>query len=310
MEQGTRFKAMYASLGLTVDDVANFLQVSPRTVQLWISGRVRIPYAAYKLVRLQLRYELPGDAWKGWHLSAGRLYTPEGFELNPHDFSWWGLLVRRASMFSVCYTDLVSLRAARLGELAMTAGRPAGDVRGYAEACAQSFAPALEVPARSAPDGNHGESYVVGGASLGPYCYAWPSTYVFHPLSKPLRGSTASASASVLTRSSASLLTPICDSLSDRLSPLHLSHLLRHSVQVLPLSCLLPRLTLPCSSGTGTSRQQSSSASSGSVNSRKHSKGLHHLTLSQSCPRTPRRPTAPVLRSGTSATPPSDQGGH
>lgn len=94
---------MYASLGLTVDDVANFLQVSPRTVQLWISGRVRIPYAAYKLLRLQLRYELPGDAWKGWHLSAGRLYTPEGFELNPHDFSWWGLLVRRAQMFSSLY---------------------------------------------------------------------------------------------------------------------------------------------------------------------------------------------------------------
>lgn len=98
---------MYASLGLTVDDVANFLQVSPRTVQLWVSGRVRIPYAAYKLLRLQLRYELPGDAWKGWHLSAGRLYTPEGLELNPHDFSWWGLLVRRAAMFSVCYADLV-----------------------------------------------------------------------------------------------------------------------------------------------------------------------------------------------------------
>lgn len=298
---------MYASLGLTVDDVANFLQVSPRTVQLWISGRVRIPYAAYKLMRLQLRYELPGDAWKGWNLSAGRLYTPEGFELNPHEFTWWGLLVRRAAMFSVCYTDLVSLRAAWLGAPAHTSGRPAGDVQSYAEPCAQSFAPALEVSARSAPDGNHGESYVVGGASLGPYCYAWPSTYVFHQLSRLLHGSTASASASVLTRSSASPLTPICDSLSDRLSPLHLSHLLRYPVQVLPLSCLLPRLTLPSFSGTGTSRRKSSSASSGSVSSRKRSKDS---TPSQSCRRTPRRPTAPALRSGTSATPPSDQGGH
>lgn len=100
---------MYASLGLTVDDVANFLQVSPRTVQLWVSGRVRIPYAAYKLLRLQLRYELPGDAWKGWHLSAGRLYTPEGLELNPHDFSWWGLLVRRAALFSTLYAKTATV---------------------------------------------------------------------------------------------------------------------------------------------------------------------------------------------------------
>jgi hypothetical protein len=128
MEQGTRFKAMYASLGLTVDDVAHFLQVSPRTVQLWISGRVRIPYAAYKLLRLQLRYELPGDAWKGWHLSAGRLYTPEGFELNPHDFSWWGLLVRRAALFSSLYakTATVAGRAAPVQAVGTRSGTRPG----------------------------------------------------------------------------------------------------------------------------------------------------------------------------------------
>ncbi len=103
MEQGRKFKAMFSSLGLTVADVANFLQVSPRTVQLWVSGRVRIPYAAYKLMRLQLRYELPGEAWAGWHLSAGKLYTPENHELNPKDFSWWSLLVRRAAMFDALY---------------------------------------------------------------------------------------------------------------------------------------------------------------------------------------------------------------
>lgn len=109
---------MYASLGFTVDDVANFLQVSPRTVQLWVSGRVRIPYAAYKLLRLQLRYELPGDAWSGWHLSAGRLYTPEGFELNPRDFSWWGLLVRRAALFSTLYAKTATV-AGRTATAAM-----------------------------------------------------------------------------------------------------------------------------------------------------------------------------------------------
>jgi len=105
MEQALRFKAMYTRLGFSVADAAKFLQVTPRTVHEWISGRVRIPYAAYKLMRLQLHYELPGDAWRGWSLSAGRLYTPEGHELNPHDFTWWSLLCRKASMFSTLYAQ-------------------------------------------------------------------------------------------------------------------------------------------------------------------------------------------------------------
>ena len=94
---------MYARLGFSVADAAKFLQVTPRTVQEWISGRVRIPFAAYKLLRVQLHYELPGAAWDGWALSAGRLYTPEGHELRPQDFTWWSLLVRRAALFSVLY---------------------------------------------------------------------------------------------------------------------------------------------------------------------------------------------------------------
>jgi DNA-binding transcriptional regulator YiaG len=50
MDQALRFKAMYSRLGFSVVDVARFLQVTPRTVHAWISGRVRIPFAAYKRV--------------------------------------------------------------------------------------------------------------------------------------------------------------------------------------------------------------------------------------------------------------------
>lgn len=137
---------MYASLGLTVDDVAHFLQVSPRTVQLWVSGRVRIPYAAYKLMRLQLRYELPGDAWKGWHLSAGRLYTPEGFELNPHDFSWWGLLVRRAALFSSLYAKAATAAG-------RTAPAEAGQRLGAAQRPQAKFGPTDVVGRPAQPAG-------------------------------------------------------------------------------------------------------------------------------------------------------------
>lgn len=123
MEQARRFKAMYSQLGLTEADVARFLQVTTRTVYAWISGRVRIPYAAYKLLRLQLHYELPGDAWKGWSISAGRLYTPENLELHPRDFYWWGLLARKATMFNELYKANNELRAA----VASLPGGPVGD---------------------------------------------------------------------------------------------------------------------------------------------------------------------------------------
>lgn len=111
-EQGRRFRALYASLGFNANEVAQLLQVSTRSVHNWVSGAVPVPYMAMKLLRLMLRYELPGKDWDGWHLSAGKLYTPEGLALNPHDFTWWGLLVRRAAMFSVCYHELNHLRAA------------------------------------------------------------------------------------------------------------------------------------------------------------------------------------------------------
>lgn len=104
---------MYRRLGFSVADVAQFLQVSQRTVHVWLTGRVRIPFAAYKLLRIQLHYELPGEVWRGWHLSAGRLYTPEGHELRPQDFTWWGLLIRRAALFPTLYAASIELQALR-----------------------------------------------------------------------------------------------------------------------------------------------------------------------------------------------------
>lgn len=38
-------------------------------------------------------HELRSDHRQDWHISAGRLYTPERYELNHKDFSWWSLLV-------------------------------------------------------------------------------------------------------------------------------------------------------------------------------------------------------------------------
>ncbi|MBU2288425.1 MAG: helix-turn-helix domain-containing protein, partial [Gammaproteobacteria bacterium] len=95
----SRFKIACADAGLTIDEVAQMLHVTPRTVRYWFSGKTNVPFAAYKLLRILNRFELPGDAWAGWHMHSGRLWTPEGHGFEPRDGAWWSLLVRQARGF-------------------------------------------------------------------------------------------------------------------------------------------------------------------------------------------------------------------
>lgn len=89
---------MYRTLGWSRADCAEFLHLTERCLRNWEAGRRPVPFAAYKLLRLHLGYELPGSAWRGWSVSRGKLCTPEGHELSPHDAAWWSLLVRRAEV--------------------------------------------------------------------------------------------------------------------------------------------------------------------------------------------------------------------
>lgn len=96
-------------MGLSLDDVAKLLHVTPRTLHNWNSGRYDIPYAAVKLLRVLLRYELPHEDWRGWHFSAGKLYTPEGYSIAPHESGWWSLLVQRSKSFGTLYARCQAL---------------------------------------------------------------------------------------------------------------------------------------------------------------------------------------------------------
>jgi DNA-binding transcriptional regulator YiaG len=126
------FRTTYAGLGLTLPDVAKLLRVSPRTLQNWNSGRYDIPYTAFKLLRVLLRYELPHDDWRGWHFSGGKLWTPEGYSIAAHESGWWSLMVLRARQVEPLAArcrdlelQLVDLAAANLGgRLADRPGAP------------------------------------------------------------------------------------------------------------------------------------------------------------------------------------------
>ena len=53
------------------------LGVEARTVRNWEAGKTRIPYAAFKLLRLLTGGELPGAAWAGFFVHGDVLYSPE-----------------------------------------------------------------------------------------------------------------------------------------------------------------------------------------------------------------------------------------
>lgn len=64
------------------------------------------------------RMELPGESWRGWCFSGGRLWSPEGHSFKGTDSSWWSLLVRRADMFTVLLRERDRLRSELAAALA------------------------------------------------------------------------------------------------------------------------------------------------------------------------------------------------
>jgi hypothetical protein len=60
---GERFKILLLDAGLTPEQAGKELHVSPRTIRYWISGKVLVPYAAYKLIRIMRLFELPCAAF-------------------------------------------------------------------------------------------------------------------------------------------------------------------------------------------------------------------------------------------------------
>ena len=124
---------MCADAGLSIDQTANMLHVTPRTVRYWISGRVNIPYTAYRLIRILGRYELPDPAWRGWIMHSGKLWSPEGHGFVPADSSWWSRLCSQARYWRESYQRehlyaalLLRTGAAEAGQAERTASAEAG----------------------------------------------------------------------------------------------------------------------------------------------------------------------------------------
>ena len=87
-------------VGLGIEACANLLRVSERSIRGWESGETRIPYAAYKLLRVLKggRY-LAHPIWKDFIVQGDVLVTPEGHRFQAGELGWWSLLIRQARAF-------------------------------------------------------------------------------------------------------------------------------------------------------------------------------------------------------------------
>lgn len=82
--------------GLTTATAAALLRVSERSIRNWESGRVRIPYSAFRMVCVDAGYQLPGESWRGFLLRGDTIWSPEGKSFSSHDLAWWSLTCEMA----------------------------------------------------------------------------------------------------------------------------------------------------------------------------------------------------------------------
>lgn len=94
-----KFKAARLDLRMTHQDCAKLLRVSVRTLQNWEASAVRIPHAAYKLLRTISSGKHLGPEWRDFWIRGDTLYTPEGHRFRAGDLAWWSLLIRQAEAF-------------------------------------------------------------------------------------------------------------------------------------------------------------------------------------------------------------------
>lgn len=72
------FRDLRRGSGLTRKDAAAALDVTQRTIQNWENSGARIPWMAYRMLRILRGYALPGQAWEGWTVRGGELISPAG----------------------------------------------------------------------------------------------------------------------------------------------------------------------------------------------------------------------------------------
>lgn len=95
-----RFYIERMAAGLTQEQACEYLGVTRRTMYNWENGINRIPYPAFKLVRMRARRIVHVEGWEGWHFARdGALVTPDGRTFQPWELQNLQLVVSLARRY-------------------------------------------------------------------------------------------------------------------------------------------------------------------------------------------------------------------
>ena len=70
---------------LTTQQVAKLLDVTHRTLLNWEKGQSRIPYTAFRVLKLKVGYVFDDQHFGDWFVKGNTLWSPEGRGFKPED---------------------------------------------------------------------------------------------------------------------------------------------------------------------------------------------------------------------------------
>jgi len=95
-----RFYIERKAAGLTQEQACEYLGVTRRTMYNWENGLTRIPYPAFKLVRMRAGAIVHVPGWDGWRFARdGALVTPDGRTFQPWELQNLQLVVGLARRY-------------------------------------------------------------------------------------------------------------------------------------------------------------------------------------------------------------------
>jgi transcriptional regulator with XRE-family HTH domain len=96
----TAFHLERRTAGLSQPEAARYLGVTVRTIRNWENGSHRIPYPAFRLLRMKAGGIVQVPGWDGWRFGRdGALFSPEGRSFQPWELQQLRLVFSMAEHF-------------------------------------------------------------------------------------------------------------------------------------------------------------------------------------------------------------------
>ncbi len=98
------FADLRKQAGMTRLQAAVALDVTKRTIQNWETGGARVPWMAFKMLRILRGYALPGVSWEGWTVLKDVLYSPDGRAFPAADLYYLQFTFSQAKLWRQMYS--------------------------------------------------------------------------------------------------------------------------------------------------------------------------------------------------------------